>query len=102
MSRLGQDWEVKICKGTGLTINQSKIIRGENYIVVNYRPNSTVKAIWVLWRTQDHFFSARKVNSNARTINRDAAKDSIETLYSVQSPAEERPPHAALAPARRQ
>src|SRR5258707_12696791 len=32
LSRLGQEWEVKICKDSGMTINQSKVIRGENYI----------------------------------------------------------------------
>src|SRR6266852_2549882 len=57
LCRFGVDWEVKICKGSGLTINQSKVIRGENYIVVNYKANSTVTKIWVLWRAEDRFFS---------------------------------------------
>src|SRR3989304_5559635 len=43
LCRFGQDWEVKICKDSGLTINQSKVIKGENYIVVNYKANSLVK-----------------------------------------------------------
>src|SRR3954468_8408421 len=30
LARLGEDWEVKICKDSGLTINQSKVITGEN------------------------------------------------------------------------
>jgi hypothetical protein len=83
LCRLGQDWEVKICKGAGLTINQSKVIRGENYIVVNYRHDSTVRTIWVLWHAQDRFFSPKKSNSNARTIDRGVAKDAIEVLYSA-------------------
>ena len=34
---------MKICKGSGLTINQSKRVDGENYIVINYRSPSDVK-----------------------------------------------------------
>ena len=30
LQRFGQPWEVKICKGSGLTINQSKRVDGEN------------------------------------------------------------------------
>lgn len=81
LSRHGQEWEVKICKGSGLTINQSKQIKGENYIVINYRTNSSVSAIWVLWQARDDFFSARSANSNARTIDRSKAAGSIEVLY---------------------
>jgi hypothetical protein len=33
LCRLGADWEVKVCKDSGMTINQSKTIAGENYIV---------------------------------------------------------------------
>ena len=58
LCRFDQDWEVKICKDTGLTINQSKVINGENYIVVNYKANSLVKPIWVLWNAEDRFFLA--------------------------------------------
>jgi hypothetical protein len=47
LCRFEQDWEVKICKDSGLTINQSKVINGENYIVVNYKANSVVRSIWV-------------------------------------------------------
>jgi hypothetical protein len=43
--RFDQDWGVKICKDSGLTINQSKVINGENCIVVNYKANSFVKSI---------------------------------------------------------
>jgi hypothetical protein len=81
LSRFDEEWEVKICKRSGLTINQSKVIRGENYIVVNYRPDSTVRAIWVLWRAEDRFFSARKANSNARTFDGNAAGDRVEAIY---------------------
>lgn len=81
LNRFGQDWEVKICKGSGLTINQSKVITGENYIVVNYKPDSTVKSVWVLWRAQDGFFSPRMRNSNARSVTREAARHNIEVLY---------------------
>ena len=56
LCRFDQDWEVKICKDSGLTINQSKVIDGENYIVVNYRANSQVKRVWVLWEAQDASF----------------------------------------------
>src|SRR5712692_2033552 len=59
LCRFDTDWEVKICKDSGLTINQSKVINGENYIVVNYKANSVVKKIWILWDAQDQFFSAR-------------------------------------------
>src|SRR5436189_1437863 len=42
LCRFDQDWEVKICKDSGLTINQSKVINGDSYIVVNYKANSVV------------------------------------------------------------
>ena len=83
LCRFDQDWEVKICKDSGLTINQSKMINGENYIVVNYKANSLVKSVWVLWEAQDGFFSARLKNSNARTLNREAARDNIEVIYQL-------------------
>src|SRR5437016_884655 len=83
LCRTGDDWEVKICKGSGLTINQSKQIRGENYIVVNYRANSLVSKIWVLWAAEDRFFSARKANTNARSFNTDAAVGHMQIIYSA-------------------
>ena len=89
LGRFGQDWEVKICKDSGLTINQSKVINGENYIVVNYKANSLVKSMWVLWEAQDRFFSPRLKNSNARTINRDAASSNIEVIF--EAPRTRRP-----------
>ena len=86
LSRDGQHWEVKICKDSGLTINQSKIVNGENYIVVNYKANSLVKRIWVLWDAQDRFFSPRLKNSNARTLNREAAAANMEIIYEPSAP----------------
>jgi hypothetical protein len=83
LSRFGQEWEVKICKDSGLTINQSKVINGENYIVVNYKANSVVKAIWVLWNAEDRFFSPRKRNTNARAMRREAAADNIEVVFTA-------------------
>jgi hypothetical protein len=79
--RFDQDWEVTICKDSGLTINQSKVIKGESYIVVNYKANSLVKSIWVLWNAEDRFFSPRLPNSNARSLNREAAADNIESIF---------------------
>lgn len=81
LCRLGTDWEVKICKGSGLTINQSKVISGESYIVVNYKANSQVIRIWILWEAQDRFFSPRLKNSNARTVNREASRNNIEVIF---------------------
>jgi hypothetical protein len=40
LDRFGCPWEVKICKGSGLTINQSKVVDGENYIVINYEASN--------------------------------------------------------------
>ena len=86
LARDGEDWEVKICKDSGLTINQSKVIAGENYIVVNYKANSLVKSVWVLWEAQDGFFSPRLKNSNARTLNRTAAGANIEVIFEAPRP----------------
>lgn len=81
LQRYGEQWEVKICKGSGLTINQSKQVDGENYIVINYRSPSNVKSIWVLWRAEDAFFSPRKPNANARRLRRQAAARNLEVIY---------------------
>jgi hypothetical protein len=81
LCRFDQDWEVKICKDSGLTINQSKVIKGENYIVENYKANSIVKSIWILWDARDEFFSVRKKNSNARALNRETAKRNIDVIF---------------------
>src|SRR4029078_9188642 len=80
LCRLDQDWEVKICKDSGLTINQSKVINGENYVVVNSKANSIVKSIRILWNAEDRFFSPRLKNSNARSINRATASGNIEVI----------------------
>jgi hypothetical protein len=84
LSRFDQDWEVKICKDSGLTINQSKVINSESYIVVNYKANSLVKSIWVLWNAEDRFFSPRLANSNARSLNRETAVDNIEIIFKAE------------------
>lgn len=81
LQRNGEQWEVKICKGSGLTINQSKRIAGENYIVINYRSPSHVKSVWVLWCAEDDFFSPRKPNANARAMRRQAAEENIEVIF---------------------
>ncbi len=85
LSRNGEQWEVKICKGSGLTINQSKRVDGECYIVVNYSAESQVTAVWVLWRAQESFFSRRLERSNARGLVRNQALESIEILYKRSS-----------------
>ena len=81
LSRFQKRWEVKICKDSGLTINQSSVIEGENYIVVNYRGNSEIKKIWILWEAEDRFFSPKKSNSNARSIISKIAESQIEIFY---------------------
>jgi hypothetical protein len=81
LARYGEDWEVKICKDSGLTINQSKVIAGENYIVVNYRADSIVKSVWVLWHAEDRFFSPKVANANARSLSRAVAVPNIEVIF---------------------
>lgn len=81
LSRFNKRWEVKICKNSGLTINQSSVIQGENYIVVNYKDNSRVTKIWVLWDARDEFFSLRRKNSNARAVNLKEAQTRIQVIY---------------------
>ena len=68
LTRARHDWEGKICKDSGLTINQSKTVSGENYIVVNYNATSQVTRVWVLWSATDELFSPRKANTNARSL----------------------------------
>jgi len=84
LSRFNKRWEVKICKDSGLTINQSSVIEGENYIVVNYKDNSRVRKIWVLWAARDEFFSQRRKNSNARTVNSKQASSQIQIIYGAE------------------
>jgi hypothetical protein len=80
LSRFNKRWEVKICKDSGLTINQSSVIQGENYIIVNYKGNSRIQKIWVLWEARDDFFSGRRKNSNARAVVRQAASH-VQVIY---------------------
>ncbi|MGE0449867.1 MAG: hypothetical protein AB7Q29_09830 [Vicinamibacterales bacterium] len=83
LSRGGEAWEVKICKDSGLTINQSKRVMGEHYIVVNYRADQTVLRVWVLYGARDEFFSPRRSNANARSLLLSAAEPNIERLYTA-------------------
>jgi hypothetical protein len=84
LSRGDHDWEVKICKDSGLTINQSKQIAGENYIVVNYKANTQVTRIFVLWDATEEFFSERRANSNARGMLASVAHANIDVLYAAK------------------
>jgi hypothetical protein len=86
LSRMGANWEVKVCKDSGLTINQSKQLAGENYIVVNYTSNIQVRSVWVLWNASDVLFSPRKANSNARSLLLTAAQPNVENLFSGSAP----------------
>ena len=81
LGRFNTDWEVKVCKDSGLTINQSKVIDGENYIVVNYGKDTDVKRIFILWEAKDSFFSGKKSNSNARRLNMEAGQNNIEIIF---------------------
>jgi hypothetical protein len=81
LSRFNRCWEVKICKNSGLTINQSSVIDGESYIVVNYKDNSRVRKIWILWEARDEFFSKRRKNSNARTVDLTKARSHMQNIY---------------------
>jgi hypothetical protein len=92
LCRHGQDWDVKVCGGSGLTINAATTIKGENYIVVNYKAATLVKAVWVLWDAQDGFFSDRVINSNARRVKRDAAARNIEILFEAPKTVRRKPP----------
>jgi hypothetical protein len=83
LARAQCDWEVKIAKGSGLTINQSKQISGETYIVVNYSADIQVTKVWILWDATDAHFSPRKPNTNARALLTAAARTSIDVLYSA-------------------
>jgi hypothetical protein len=81
LARGSERWEVKICKQSGLSINQSAIISGENYIVANYSNDTEIKAIWVLWQAQDDFFSERKRNANIRHLRKTEASSHIQILF---------------------
>jgi hypothetical protein len=49
-------------------------------IVVNYDAESQVGKVWVLWEAEDQFFSARKANSNARTVDFTTATANVEII----------------------
>ena len=83
LQRLGDEWEVKLCKDGGLTISHSETIAGENYIVVNYKADTVVKRIWVLWGAKDEWFSPKAAHSNARALRVEGAAAHIETIFSV-------------------
>jgi len=84
LARGKEQWEVKICKNGWLAINQSAIIKGENYVVVNYNPDTTVRRIFVLWQAEDHFFSERKRNANIRHLIGALALPHIEIIFTNQ------------------
>jgi hypothetical protein len=81
LARHGHDWEVKIHRGAGLTINQSKAVAGEHYLVVNYTRDVAVTGIWILWDATDACFTPRRSNSNARGLWRLVAADHIELIF---------------------
>jgi hypothetical protein len=106
LQRDRREWEVKICKDSGLTINQSKRINDENYIVVNYKANSQVIRIWILWNAQDGFFSPRKSNTSARYFLTVAAAANREVIFeagggSMPASAKGAAAKASLRPKRR-
>lgn len=53
--------------------------------MVNYKANSVVKSIWVLWNAEDRFFSPRLKNSNARSLNRKTGAENIEVIFEPKS-----------------
>ena len=87
LDRYGSRWEVKICKKSGLTINQSSTVGGENYIVVNYTDKNEVSKIWVLWDARDEFFSKRRTNSNARSATLSTARGHVQVLLKNGTPS---------------
>lgn len=80
LQREGRDWEVKVSKDSGLTINRGKVVDGESYIVVNYRENTQAGSVWVLWDARDHYFSSKRSNSHARTLLMSLSASQIEML----------------------
>ena len=47
---------------------------------MNYDAETKVTGIWVLGDAEDRFFSQRRTNSNARTIDMPAAGDHVEVV----------------------
>lgn len=81
LQRDGRNWHVQVSKDSDLSISQSKVVPGENYIVVNYKGQADVFRIWVLWDAQDHFFTPKRLHSNARALIAPLAKPRIDVLY---------------------
>ena len=91
LARGEENWEVKVCQRSGLTINQSTPVEGKNYIVTNYDLSTgQITAIWVLWNAADIFFSPRRSNSNARALKLKKARPNIQVLLGSRR-WEERP-----------
>lgn len=80
LARGDENWEVKVCRDSGLTINQSTAVEGKNYIVTNYLSTGQITRIWVLWNAADVFFSPRRANSNARALRLAKARPNIQML----------------------
>jgi hypothetical protein len=84
LARGSEDWEVKVCRDSGLTINQSTTVENKNYIVTNYLSTESIASItriFILWDAADVFFSPRKRNSNARALRIGAAERNIQVLF---------------------
>lgn len=82
LQRDGLPWEVKIKKGTGMTINQcSPPKRGSTYIVANYTASLEVRRVWILWEPTPELFSPRRENANARALNMTRAYSHIQVLF---------------------
>jgi hypothetical protein len=98
LARMGEPWEVKVCQKHGLTINQSKAVNGEQYIVVNYEAGGHITRIWVLWNAEDAWFSPRRSNTNARSLRIALAKPHIESLYQVDRKTRDQQTRLAQVP----
>lgn len=83
LTRASRDWEVKIKKRSGLTINAVKPIDGETFIVVNYTDDIQVARIWVLWNARNEMFSPKKPRSQARALLMAGAEPHIEVLFAA-------------------
>lgn len=81
LQRAGDPFEVKVCTGRRLTINQSKQIAGEHYIVINYDRDVEVSRVWILRQATDADFSPRRRNANARHCLIAAARPRIDVLF---------------------
>jgi hypothetical protein len=81
LARYGQQWEVKISKGRQLTINQNARIHGENYIVVSYADDTSLRRVWVLWQAEDRFFTPRQPHLNLRRFCHGVASENVEVIF---------------------